>query len=94
MNWALLEWHAQEAQRVSAHLQITIEPTRSPSEFSTIPDEILDKLARMCFEINTKYGTPVYLRFGHEMNVLVCLRRVHGLCMVCNLLNLSWDSRE
>ncbi|KAI8912494.1 glycoside hydrolase superfamily [Gorgonomyces haynaldii] len=68
IDWAMFDWHGQEANRISATLQITVEPSRSPSEISTIPDTILDQIAQQCLKINTKYGTPVFLRFGHEMN--------------------------
>jgi hypothetical protein len=64
----LLDWHGQEAQRVSAMLELTIEPIRDPTDISTIPQSILDSIAKKLLQINTKYGTPVYLRFGHEMN--------------------------
>ena len=64
----MLEWHGQEARRISAFLQLTIEPSRAPSEISTIPQDILDQIADHCLKINTVYGTPIYLRYGHEMN--------------------------
>jgi hypothetical protein len=64
----LFEWHAQEAQSVGAFLQITLEPSKSPSEFDTMPQAILDEIAQECLRVNTKYGTPIYLRYGHEMN--------------------------
>ncbi|KAI8912503.1 glycoside hydrolase superfamily [Gorgonomyces haynaldii] len=68
INWAMFDWHGQEARRVSAVLQMTIEPSRSPSEIDTIPESILDAIAQQCLAINTKYGTPILLRYGHEMN--------------------------
>jgi hypothetical protein len=81
-DFPLLLWHgyfidnhSQEAQRISAILELTIEPTRSPSEISTIPLDLLTKIADHCLLINTQYGyyftngrTPILLRFGHEMN--------------------------
>lgn len=70
-DFDLLDWHGKECQRLGAFLELTIEPSRSPSEISTIPEELLERIAQRCLFINTEYGTPIYLRFGHEMNVIV-----------------------
>lgn len=76
-DFEMLLWHGyvnfslicrKEAQRVSAYLELTIEPTRAPTEISTIPLTLLSKIADHCYKINTEYGTPILLRFGHEMN--------------------------
>jgi beta-mannanase len=45
-----------------------MEPSRSPTEIATIPQDILDKVAQACKRINTHYGTPILFRYAHEMN--------------------------
>lgn len=64
----LFEWHAQECQRTGAILAITMEPSRSPTEIGSMPQSIIDLIADECLRVNTVYGTPIYLRYGHEMN--------------------------
>jgi hypothetical protein len=81
----MLLWHGKEAQRISAYLELTIEPSRSPSEISTIPIALLTQIADHCYKINTEYGTPILLRFGHEMNGNLTLNiKEIGLTMACD----------
>lgn len=68
IDLAMMLWHGQQARLTSSFLQLTIEPSRSPSEISTIPQSIIDSIVAICLKINTDYGTPIYLRFAHEMN--------------------------
>ncbi|KAI8611807.1 glycoside hydrolase superfamily [Chytriomyces sp. MP71] len=68
----MLNWFGSEAGRVGAILELTLNP---PKEFSpTGPDlkdltpEMYDSIARDFARINQIYGTPIFLRWGHEMN--------------------------
>ena len=63
-NTSLFEWHAQEVQRIGGMLSITMQPTSLPDT----TDEMLQALAQMCYLVNTKYGVPLFMRYGHEMN--------------------------
>jgi beta-mannanase len=48
----------------SGSLAVTFEP----SALSQITDAQIEQLADRCLELNSKYGVPLYLRWGHEMN--------------------------
>lgn len=67
-DFALLKWYGERAQQANAWLELTIEPTRDVPEIGQIPQSLLDQIAQQLRIINTQYGTPVLLRFGHEMN--------------------------
>ncbi|KAI9324594.1 glycoside hydrolase superfamily [Zopfochytrium polystomum] len=45
--------------------EVTMAPT-SPLE--QLPDNVLDAFAKQLLDINSRYGVPVLLRWGHEMN--------------------------
>ncbi|KAJ3129992.1 hypothetical protein HK098_007258 [Nowakowskiella sp. JEL0407] len=64
-NVALVQWHAEEVQRVGGILELTIEPV---SDLSTFTDDLFLRLANHCRSINEKNGVPILLRWGHEMN--------------------------
>ncbi|KAI8929100.1 glycoside hydrolase superfamily [Entophlyctis helioformis] len=61
----ILNWNAQEVGKVGAMLEVTLMPV-VPVE--TIPSTLLWEVATFMREINSKYGVPVFLRYGHEMN--------------------------
>jgi hypothetical protein len=59
----MLLWHGcdifnfrKEAQRISAMLELTIEPIQNPTEIHTIPLSLLRQIAASCLLINTEYG--------------------------------------
>ena len=58
-------WNAQEVGKVGAILEITLIPT---VDVELIPDSTLYKFAQLMRHVNSLYGTPVLLRFMHEMN--------------------------
>ncbi|KAI9344604.1 glycoside hydrolase superfamily [Obelidium mucronatum] len=60
-----LNWYGSEAGRVGAMLELTMQPT---SPVRSYTDVHLDTLSKALLAINTQYGVPVLLRFGHEMN--------------------------
>ncbi|KAJ3024544.1 UNVERIFIED_CONTAM: hypothetical protein HDU68_008027 [Siphonaria sp. JEL0065] len=62
---AMLDWFAQEVGRVGGILELSMQPNASLSTFTS---DMYEKLATQLLEINTKYGLPVFLRYGHEMN--------------------------
>ncbi|KAH6579957.1 hypothetical protein BASA61_009945 [Batrachochytrium salamandrivorans] len=61
----IITWNAQQAGQVGAMLELTLMPT-VPVE--TIPTTLLWDYAVLMRRINSAYGVPVLLRFGHEMN--------------------------
>jgi hypothetical protein len=58
-------WNAQEVGKVGAMLEITLIPT---VDVELIPASTLYKFAQLMRHVNSLYGTPVLLRFMHEMN--------------------------
>ncbi|KAI9325510.1 glycoside hydrolase superfamily [Zopfochytrium polystomum] len=60
-----LNWFGSEVARVGGILEVTMAPT-SPLE--QLPDNVLDAFAKQLLDINSRYGVPVLLRWGHEMN--------------------------
>jgi hypothetical protein len=63
-NESMFEWHAQEVQRIGGILAITLQPSSLPDT----TDEMIQSVADMCYKVNTKYGVPLFMRWGHEMN--------------------------
>jgi hypothetical protein len=61
----MIEWQAQETQKIGGMLELTLMLTVSP-EF--IPEAQYGEFAKFMRMVNTKYGVPVLLRFMHEMN--------------------------
>jgi hypothetical protein len=61
----LLNWFGSEVGKVGGMLELTMAPD---SDLASLPDSVLDQLAQQCKDINTRYGVPILLRFGHEMN--------------------------
>ncbi|EGF81320.1 hypothetical protein BATDEDRAFT_36866 [Batrachochytrium dendrobatidis JAM81] len=61
----IIIWNAQQAGQVGAMLELTLMPT---APIDTIPTTILWSYATLMRQINSQYGVPVLLRFGHEMN--------------------------
>ncbi|KAI9346773.1 glycoside hydrolase superfamily [Zopfochytrium polystomum] len=60
-----LNWFGSEVGRVGGILEVTMAPTSPISELS---DNVLDTFAKQLLDINSRYGVPVLLRWGHEMN--------------------------
>ncbi|KAJ3067318.1 hypothetical protein HDU98_009493 [Podochytrium sp. JEL0797] len=60
-----LNWFGSEAGRVGAILELTMQPTSPVTSYTQVH---LDALSAELFNINTRYGVPVLMRFGHEMN--------------------------
>ena len=60
----MLEWHAQEVNRVGAILQLSVDPVNVGS----MPVSAITELADQCKAINDKYKLPIILRYGHEFN--------------------------
>ncbi len=60
----MFEWHAQEVQRTGGILALTLQPLG----LLEITDAQYEIVAQACYNINTKYGVPLFLRWGHEMN--------------------------
>ena len=61
----LITWYCQMAGQQGAYLELTMDPS---VDVASIPDSQYLALAQKMRVCNTKYGTPVLLRFGHEMN--------------------------
>jgi hypothetical protein len=63
----LLFWHASLIAGVGGNpvFQITIEALGNSS---AIPDSVIDEFASYVQLVNTRWGLPVLLRWGHEMN--------------------------
>jgi hypothetical protein len=64
VDYDMLEWHAQEVQQIGGSLAVTFEP----SALTQITDQMISELADRCLLINSKYGVPLFVRWGHEMN--------------------------
>ena len=64
----MITWHAQMVGEVGAILELTVDPG---VPIQTIPDSMYLALATHIRFCNQQYGTPMILRFAHEMNVLV-----------------------
>ncbi|KAI8618751.1 glycoside hydrolase superfamily [Chytriomyces sp. MP71] len=60
-----LNWFGSEAGRIGAMLEITMQPTSDLNQYTT---DNLDTLSKACAAVNSKYGVPILMRFGHEMN--------------------------
>jgi hypothetical protein len=61
----LLNWFGSEVGKVGGMLELTMAPD---SDLTSLPDSVFDQLAQQCKDINTRYGVPILLRFGHDMN--------------------------
>jgi hypothetical protein len=61
----ILNWQAQEVQRLGGMLEVSVFPT---IDLKDLTDMALYKLAVQMRKINLYYGVPVYLRFAPEMN--------------------------
>jgi hypothetical protein len=55
----------QQCELTGSMLEITMEPIVN---MSTIPDSLLIAFAQDCAYVNSQYGVPILMRFGHEMN--------------------------
>ena len=64
LNASILEWHAQEVNRVGAILQLSVDPVNVGS----MPMSVINELADQCKAINDKYKLPIILRYRHEFN--------------------------
>ncbi|KAI8613697.1 glycoside hydrolase superfamily [Chytriomyces sp. MP71] len=62
---ASLNWFGSECGKTGSMLELTLQPS---APLSTLTDDMYDTLAQELFNINTYYGVPVFLRYGHEMN--------------------------
>ncbi|KAL2911708.1 hypothetical protein HK105_208809 [Polyrhizophydium stewartii] len=63
-DYDLLTWHVWQVSLVGGIFELTIEPMA----IDTTSDAILDQLAQTLRDLNSKYGVPILLRYGHEMN--------------------------
>nr|KAJ3422319.1 hypothetical protein HK105_000226 [Polyrhizophydium stewartii] len=61
----IISWQAQEAGKVGAMLEITLQPMVPMDQ---IPTDLLWDFSVFMRTVNSKSGVPVLLRFGHEMN--------------------------
>ncbi|TPX36778.1 mannan endo-1,4-beta-mannosidase [Synchytrium endobioticum] len=61
----MLRWMGQQCALTGSMLEVTMEPI---VDIATIPDSLLVAFAKDCAYINSQYGVPILLRFGHEMN--------------------------
>ena len=64
IDYPNFDWHGQEVRNIGGILSLTIEPIA----MAQITDSMIAELADRCLMINEKYGVPMMLRFGHEMN--------------------------
>jgi hypothetical protein len=64
LRYNVLNWHGEEARRVGGMLAITIEPI----QLTLITEAHREELIKYCVKINSEYGVPLFLRWGHEMN--------------------------
>ena len=46
----------------------TLSVTFEPSALAQITAAQINELAEKCLMINSKYGVPLFVRWGHEMN--------------------------
>jgi hypothetical protein len=60
----MIEWHVQQVQQAGGMFELTMEP----NNIDGIPDAILEEFALKMREYNERYGVPILLRWGHEMN--------------------------
>lgn len=61
----MLRWMGQQSALTGSMMEVTMEPI---VDIGTIPDSLLIAFAKDCAYINSQYGVPILLRFGHEMN--------------------------
>ncbi|KAI8618754.1 glycoside hydrolase superfamily [Chytriomyces sp. MP71] len=61
-----LNWFGSEVGKVGGILELTMQP--STPDLSRYNDSMFDVLAQQLYTINSQYGVPILLRFGHEMN--------------------------
>ncbi|KAH6565842.1 hypothetical protein BASA50_000064 [Batrachochytrium salamandrivorans] len=64
MDYNLLTWHVWQVSLTGGMFGLTIQP----SMIDNTPMEILDRFAQALRDLNAKYGVPILLRYGHEMN--------------------------
>ncbi|KAJ3025157.1 UNVERIFIED_CONTAM: hypothetical protein HDU68_007426 [Siphonaria sp. JEL0065] len=64
---SMLNWYGSEAGRVGAMLELTVQ-IAGPNAVRVLTDEHFDALSKGVAAVNSAYGVPVLLRFGHEMN--------------------------
>ncbi|KAJ8327407.1 hypothetical protein QVD99_008049 [Batrachochytrium dendrobatidis] len=64
MDYNLLTWHVWQVSLVGGIFQLTVQPVN----INQIPDSTLDTFAQALRDLNAKYGVPILLRYGHEMN--------------------------
>lgn len=61
----MINWKAQQAGKEGAILELTLMPSVN---VETISNDQLYAFAVLMRRINSVYGTPVLLRYMHEMN--------------------------
>lgn len=61
----ILNWQAQQVQKLGGMLEITLLPKELISKIS---NQMLYRFATQVRKINSYYGVPVFLRYGPEMN--------------------------
>ncbi|KAI9310351.1 glycoside hydrolase superfamily [Obelidium mucronatum] len=60
-----LNWFGSECGRTGSILELTLEPLAG---IQGLTPAIYESVAVALADINRKYGVPVFLRYGHEMN--------------------------
>ena len=63
---SLLNWFGSEVGKIGGMLELTMAPVNQP--LSIITNDAIAILAKQCLDVNTRYGVPILLRWGHEMN--------------------------
>ncbi|XJO70879.1 hypothetical protein BDV3_000490 [Batrachochytrium dendrobatidis] len=63
LDFNMLTWHIQQVALTGSMLELSIMPSTL-----AIPDDVYTTVATKLLEYNSKYGVPILLRFGHEMN--------------------------
>ncbi|KAJ3390442.1 hypothetical protein HDU84_007442 [Entophlyctis sp. JEL0112] len=60
-----LNWFGSECGRTGSILELTLEPA---TPLANLTQQMFDAVAQEIYSVNTVYGVPVFLRYGHEMN--------------------------
>ncbi|KAJ3349776.1 hypothetical protein HDU83_000313 [Entophlyctis luteolus] len=65
-DFSMLNWYGSECGRVGSLLELTLMPASVP--LTSYTRDLLDTVSAALYTINSEYGVPILLRFGHEMN--------------------------
>ncbi|KAJ3062949.1 hypothetical protein HDU98_001216 [Podochytrium sp. JEL0797] len=64
-DFNMLNWYASECGKTRSILEFTLQPT---APLASLTQEMYENVATQLLQVNTLYGVPVFLRYGHEMN--------------------------